>query len=111
MNQIKAKSHKFFMFIQDVISGYVSNSHFVRDLYPPGLLPGQESPLYGPTGCNTYNPNSSRQSSMLNVSDPRFSATYGNPYLRQVCQIYLFWLLTNTLKWPLTKITLGLIRI
>lgn len=67
----------------DVISGCVSNSHFVRDLYPPGLLPGQESPLYGGPGCsNTYNPNS-RQSSMLNVSDPRYSATYGNPYLRQ----------------------------
>jgi hypothetical protein len=68
--------------LQDVISGYVSNSHFNRDFYPPGLLPGQESPLYGPSfGSNN---NGSRQSSMLNVSDPRYSAAYGNPYLRQV---------------------------
>ena len=80
-----------FCSLQDVISsGYVPNSRFVQDLYPPGLVPGQESPLYGPS-CGTYNNNSSgsRQSSMLNVSDPRFSATYGNPYLRQVCPLSL----------------------
>lgn len=65
----------------DVIStGYVPYGTSLRDYNPPiGLAPGQESPLYlGGPGLNQ-----SRQSSVLNVSDPRFSATYGNPYLRQ----------------------------
>ena len=96
--------NKFICFSQDVIStGYFPYAQYVRDYNPPppvinssttGPCPGapdpgvldprvsSTSPMYS-TISNTTMPN--RQSSLLNVTDPRYSATYGNPLLRQVC--------------------------
>ena len=60
----------------DVIdTGYVPYGNTLRDYNPP-LGPQHESPYGG-----IANPAMAR--GVLNVSDPRFSATYGNPYLRQ----------------------------
>ncbi len=54
------------IFKQDVVSsGYVPYGTYVRDYNPP-----LQQPIYAST--------------QLNVADPRFSATYGNPYLKQV---------------------------
>ena len=71
------------LFRQDVIStGYVPYGAYVRDYVPPSLAPGGgdaggqgDAPIYGTMGNN--NP-------ALNVADPRFSATYGNAFLKQV---------------------------
>ena len=87
-----------FVYFQDVIStGYFPYAQYVRDYNPPstpmmqpgggpagtpGMTPGQagqDSPMYSTI------PNKLRQpTSLLNVTDPRYSATYGNPLLRQV---------------------------
>ena len=70
----------------DVIStGYIPYGHYVREYNPPG---GPAGPAGG-NGSAIYetnmNPNIAPPlQSALNVSDPRFSATYGNPYLKQV---------------------------
>ena len=110
-----------------ISTGYFPYAQYVRDYNPPppvinssttGLCPGapdpgvldprvsSTSPMYS-TISNTTMPN--RQSSLLNVTDPRYSATYGNPLLRQVCirifysgngkNILIFWYIlqcTNT---------------
>ena len=61
-----------------VNNGYVPYGTYVRDFNPPYTTPeAQAQAIYA-------------QRNSLNVSDPRFSATYGNPYLRQV----------QTLLWP-----------
>ena len=70
---------------QDVVSsGYVPYGAYVRDYIPPsfGVASGnpsgqidRDSPIYGTMPNN---------SSALNVADPRFSATYGNAFLKQV---------------------------
>ena len=82
-----------------ISTGYFPYAQYVRDYNPPPpvinpnsgnqLDPTQPdprvsstSPMYS-TISNTTMPN--RQSSLLNVTDPRYSATYGNPLLRQVC--------------------------
>ena len=87
-----------------ISTGYFPYAQYVRDYNPPpppvmnssttGPCPGvpdpgvpdprvsSTSPMYS-TISNTTMPN--RQSSLLNVTDPRYSATYGNPLLRQVC--------------------------
>ena len=87
-----------FSYFQDVIStGYFPYAQYVRDYNPPstpmmqpgggpagtpGMTPGQagqDSPMYSTI------PNKLRQpTSLLNVTDPRYSATYENPLLRQV---------------------------
>ena len=69
---------------QDVIStGYFPYAQYVRDYNPPThMVGGQESPVY--STIPKHPSQQQRQSSMLNVTDPRFSATYGNPLLRQV---------------------------
>ena len=82
---------------QDVVatSAYVPYGTYVRDYRPP---PSNRSPEYtvvrvggGGYNCGLPDPLYSSvapppplQNSMLNVSDPRLSATYGNPHLRQV---------------------------
>ena len=106
-----------------ISTGYFPYAQYVRDYNPPPpvinpnsgnqLDPTQPdprvsstSPMYS-TISNTTMPN--RQSSLLNVTDPRYSATYGNPLLRQVCirifysgngkNILIFWYIlqcTNT---------------
>ena len=73
-----------------ISTGYFPYAQYVRDYNPPPpppLVPGQESPMYS-TISNTTNTMPNRQSSLLNVTDPRYSATYGNPLLRQVCVSY-----------------------
>ena len=64
----------------DVINGgYVSYGH-VMDYNPPSGIANRNT-IYD---CST-NPNvMPSPGSVLNVSDPRYSATYGNPYLKQV---------------------------
>jgi len=72
----------------DLIStGYVPYGSYVRD-YPPG--PGQhqfppsdsQTSLHSASQLAQSHSTSNRHSTILNVSDPRYSATYGNPYLR-----------------------------
>ena len=92
-----------------ISTGYFPYAQYVRDYNPPPpvinpnsgnqLDPTQPdprvsstSPMYS-TISNTTMPN--RQSSLLNVTDPRYSATYGNPLLRQVC-IKIFYLTPST---------------
>ncbi len=78
------------LWFQDVITtGYVPYGTYVRDFSPPcnggggggGDGSGRNSPMYNSGGVSPPPP---PQSSLLNVSDPRFSATYGNPFLKQV---------------------------
>lgn len=99
----------------DVVSnGYVPYGNYVREFNPPFNRQGSP-PIYGSTsivppvspmlprddpmggngGPNPHHlatlPNNHRSS--LNVADPRYSATYGNPYLRlsgQTCQYSTF---------------------
>lgn len=62
----------------DVIStGYVPYGSYVRDYNPPFPNSDSQSSLQSASQLT-----SNRQSALLNVSDPRYSATYGNPYLR-----------------------------
>jgi len=62
----------------DVIStGYVPYGSYVRDYNPPFPNSDSQSSLQSASQLA-----SNRQSALLNVSDPRYSATYGNPYLR-----------------------------
>ena len=76
----------------DVIStGYISYGHYVRDYNPPFGSGGPAAAVSNNGVNGTYGNSAGRggvlspqQSSVLNVSDPRFSATYGNPYLKQV---------------------------
>ena len=65
----------------DVINGgYISYGH-VMDYNPPPGSQANRSTIYE---CNgNQNPITS-PGSTLNVSDPRYSAIYGNPYLKQV---------------------------
>ena len=83
----------------DVITSgnYVPYGSYVREFSPPCSASGvavaaaagdRESPLYAagqPGGTLLQS-----QSSLLNVSDPRFSATYGNPFLKQVISFPFF---------------------
>ena len=71
----------------DVINGgYISYGH-TGDYNPPGPA-NSRSILHDNNGnSNILAP---VPGSVLNVSDPRFSATYGNPYLKQV---YLYMIL------------------
>ena len=63
----------------DVINGgYVSYGH-VMDYNPPGI--NNRNTIYECTPNQNIMPS---PGSVLNVSDPRYSATYGNPYLKQV---------------------------
>ena len=72
----------------DVIStGYISYGHYVRDYNPPAGVANNRNTIYETNVNQTVLPPVS--TSVLNVSDPRFSATYGNPYLKQVPNIYL----------------------
>ena len=67
----------------DVIStGYISYGHYVRDYNPPSGPETYRNKIYESNG--NQNLPTPAQPSVLNVSDPRFSATYGNPYLKQV---------------------------
>jgi hypothetical protein len=71
--------------LQDVIdTGYVPYGAYVRDFNPP--FPGPDS-----SGYVTHK-------SLLNVSDPRYSAAYGNPYLRQVRNCLCSYNLPNSLQ-------------
>ena len=66
----------------DVINGgYVSYGH-VMDYNPPQGSQANRNTIYE---CNTGQNIMTSPASALNVSDPRYSATYGNPYLKQVC--------------------------
>lgn len=68
-----------------ISTGYYPYAHYVRDYNPPAVVPGgQESPYSTSTHHTLPTNKSGRQSSLLNVTDPRYSATYGNPLLRQV---------------------------
>ena len=82
-----------------ISTGYFPYAQYVRDYNPPPpLLPGQESPMYS-TISNATLPN--RQSSLLNVTDPRYSATYGNHLLRQVGEHFVLMFLHSV---EITKI-------
>ena len=79
-----------------ISTGYFPYAQYVRDYNPPStpmmqpgggppgtpsqqqLHAGQDSPMYSTI------PNKRQPTSLLNVTDPRYSATYGNPLLRQV---------------------------
>lgn len=63
----------------DLISnGYVPYGTYVRDYNPPFPPSDSQTSLHS---ASQLAPNH-RHSTILNVSDPRYSATYGNPYLR-----------------------------
>ena len=65
----------------DVINGgYISYGH-TGDYNPPG--PANSRSIIHDNNGNS-NILAPVPGSVLNVSDPRFSATYGNPYLKQV---------------------------
>ena len=65
----------------DVINGgYISYGH-TGDYNPPG--PANNRSIIHDNNGNS-NILAPVPGSVLNVSDPRFSATYGNPYLKQV---------------------------
>ena len=70
----------------DVINGgYVSYGH-VMDYNPPSGIANRNT-IYE----YTASPNMmSSPGTVLNVSDPRYSATYGNPYLKQVTEMQGF---------------------
>ena len=71
----------------DVINGgYISYGH-TGDYNPPG--PANSRSIIHDNNGNS-NILAPVPGSVLNVSDPRFSATYGNPYLKQV---YLYMIL------------------
>ena len=83
--------------LQDVVatSAYVPYGTYVRDYRPPTSNRNPEYTMVrvgGGYNCGLPDPLYSSvaplPNSMLNVSDPRLSATYGNPHLRQVwyCQ-------------------------
>ena len=98
----RASTHLTHVFVyvafQDVVatSAYVPYGTYVRDYRPPPLHRNPEYTVVrvgGGYNCGLPDPLYSSvapppppplQSSMLNVSDPRLSATYGNPHLRQV---------------------------
>ena len=79
-----------------ISTGYFPYAQYVRDYNPPStpmmqpgggppgtpsqqqLHAGPDSPMYSTI------PNKRQPTSLLNVTDPRYSATYGNPLLRQV---------------------------
>lgn len=66
----------------DVINGgYISYGH-VMDYNPPQGSQANRNTIYE---CNGSQNIITSPGSALNVSDPRYSATYGNPYLKQVC--------------------------
>jgi len=87
----------------DVIStGYFPYAQYVRDYNPPatpmmqpanggpGVPPGGVGPAGTPVQLSGQEshmystiPNKRQPTSLLNVTDPRYSATYGNPLLRQ----------------------------
>ena len=59
---------------QDVINnGYVPYGSYVRDYNPPFSNSDSQTSLQSATQLSV-----NKQSSSLNVSDPRYSATYGN---------------------------------
>merc|ERR1719483_229629 len=63
----------------DLIStGYVPYGTYVRDYNPPFSHSESQTSLHS---ASKLAPNN-RHSTILNVTDPRYSATYGNPYLR-----------------------------
>jgi len=67
----------------DVIStGYVPYGSYVRDYNPPFPNSDSQSSLQSASHLASSSNVNNRQSALLNVSDPRYSATYGNPYLR-----------------------------
>jgi len=61
-----------------ISSGYVPYGTYVRDYNPPFPPSDSQTSLHS---ASQLAPNN-RHSTILNVTDPRYSATYGNPYLR-----------------------------
>ena len=71
----------------DVINGgYISYGHVLDYNLPTGSA-NIRNTAYEINGNQTVM--SPTSGSVLNVSDPRFSATYGNPYLKQVQVLFL----------------------
>ncbi len=68
-----------------ITTGYVPYGHYVREFSPPmNNNGGRDSPLYSSGGTLSHQHQQAQSPPPLNVVDPRFSAKYGNPYLKQV---------------------------
>ena len=78
----------------DVINGgYISYGH-VMDYNPPSGIANRNT-IYECTPNQNVMPS---PGSVLNVSDPRYSATYGNPYLKQVLKYEMIIRENSTVK-------------
>ena len=80
-----------------ISTGYFPYAQYVRDYNPPPtpmMHPGggqghPESPMYSTIPSKWPQNLQQSATSVLNVADPRYSAAYGNPLLRQVISIII----------------------
>merc|ERR1719483_2025235 len=76
--QYHHKDHEFQPKPDLISTGYVPYGTYARDHNPPFPHSDSQTSLHS---ASQLAPNN-RHSTILNVTDPRYSATYGNPYLR-----------------------------